>query len=53
MLGALLVYLPVLSFEGIQGALAAHLPERRQHLLSSNLKAFKEGIEFAKRTCQE
>jgi 2-oxoglutarate ferredoxin oxidoreductase subunit gamma len=50
MLGALLVHLPVLSLEEIQGALDAHLLEHRQHLLSSNLKAFKEGMDFAKKS---
>ena len=53
MLGALLAHLPVLSFDGIEAALAAHLPVHRQHLLSSNLKAFKEGMDFTNKMCQE
>lgn len=48
-LGALLACLPVLSFEAIEQALEAHLPERHKRLLKVNYQALQRGAEFASR----
>jgi 2-oxoglutarate ferredoxin oxidoreductase subunit gamma len=47
MTGALLELLPVLSIEAVEKSLAAHLPQRHQHLLPLNSKALREGAVFA------
>jgi len=47
MVGALLELLPVLSPEAVEKTLAAHLPQRHQHLLPLNAKALQEGALFA------
>ncbi|MEW6718405.1 MAG: 2-oxoacid:acceptor oxidoreductase family protein [Chloroflexota bacterium] len=46
MLGALLNKLPILSFEDIERALEAHLPERHRKLLDPNRQALRKGAEF-------
>jgi len=47
MLGALLASLPVLSLEGLEKSLAAHLPERHHKLLPLNYQALRKGAEYA------
>jgi 2-oxoglutarate ferredoxin oxidoreductase subunit gamma len=48
LLGALLEKLPILSLDEIKAALRAHLPERHQKLLPSNLEALDKGAAFAR-----
>jgi 2-oxoglutarate ferredoxin oxidoreductase subunit gamma len=48
MLGALLEKLPILSLDEIKAALRAHLPERHQKLLPSNMQALDKGAAFAR-----
>ena len=49
MLGAMLEKLPILPFEAIEKALAAHIPERHRHLLPTNSEALRQGAEFAQK----
>lgn len=48
MVGALLERLPVLTFEAVEGALRAHVPAHRRHLVEANLKALKRGASVAR-----
>jgi len=49
MLGAMLGKLLVLPIEGIEKALADHLPERHKKLLPVNYQALRHGLDFALR----
>lgn len=44
--GALLRFLPELSLEDVEKALAAHLPSRHRDLLPLNFKALRRGYEY-------
>jgi 2-oxoglutarate ferredoxin oxidoreductase subunit gamma len=48
MLGALIDKLPILPLDDIKVSLAAHLPERHQKLLKSNLEALDQGATFSR-----
>jgi 2-oxoglutarate ferredoxin oxidoreductase subunit gamma len=48
MLGALLDKLPILPLKDIKVSLRAHLPERHQKLLKSNLDALDQGAAFSR-----
>jgi 2-oxoglutarate ferredoxin oxidoreductase subunit gamma len=52
MLGAMLAKLPVLSIEAIEKALDDHMPARHKHLLESNYRALRKGMEFAQAEAQ-
>jgi 2-oxoglutarate ferredoxin oxidoreductase subunit gamma len=45
LLGALLANLPVLPLEAIEKSLAAHLPQRHQHLLPLNFECLRKGAQ--------
>jgi 2-oxoglutarate ferredoxin oxidoreductase subunit gamma len=45
--GALLSALPEISLADVEKALAAHLPQRHQHLLPKNYEALRRGYEAA------
>lgn len=44
-LGALLAARPVLPLEVVEGALIAHLPEGKQHLVEANLQVIRHGYQ--------
>jgi 2-oxoglutarate ferredoxin oxidoreductase subunit gamma len=52
MVGAMLAKLPVLSIEAVEKALDDHMPARHKHLLKSNYRALRKGLEFAQTEAQ-
>jgi 2-oxoglutarate ferredoxin oxidoreductase subunit gamma len=47
MVGAMLEKLPVLTIDAVEKALDDHMPKRHKHLLESNYRALRKGMEFA------
>ena len=45
LLGAMLAVNPVVSLEAVEQALKDHLPQRKQHLVESNINVLKQGYE--------
>ncbi len=53
MVGALIESTPILTVEGLEAALAEHLPSRHRKLLPLNSQALRAGADFARKTIHE